>query len=62
MSGTQREMSEELGRGRVEVDGNVKGEAARGRGPECKRGNGHCRNGLTEPSTRSECVDGSKAH
>ena len=34
-------------KGRVRQDG--------GRGPVCRKGSGHRRNGLTEPSNRSEC-------
>ena len=67
LSGTQRELSAEF----AGVGGNVevfKGGCEKrvredgGRGPVCRKGSGLRRNGLTEPGTRSECADGSKAH
>ena len=72
LSGTLRELIERrVCTGRVEVDGNVEvfegGRHKRvrqgwGRGPVCRKGSDHRKNGLTEPGTRSECAGGSKAH
>ena len=63
LSGTLRELSAEFAGG-VEVQGmsRCSREAGWGRGPACRKSSDLRRSGLTEPSTRSVCADGSKIH
>ena len=64
LSGTLRELSAEFAGGVLKSMGmsRCSREAGWGRGPACRKGSDLRRSGLTEPSTRSVCADGSKIH